>query len=117
MESCDSLIGCPVDGIWSDWNTYSECTASCGSGTQTRTRLCTGQSNGGQPCFGPATQTITCSTNINCPSLYLLSPRHSHTFHFYTTIVNGQWTTWSEQSPCSVTCGTGVVREYYMSIN
>lgn len=25
-------------------------------------------------------------------------------------IVNGQWTTWSQQSPCSATCGTGFVR-------
>ncbi|CAF0913672.1 unnamed protein product [Adineta ricciae] len=108
VESCNSLIGCPVDGTWSDWSTYSECTASCSSGTQTRTRLCTGQSNGGQPCFGSATQTITCSTNINCPSLYLLSRKHSNTAHFCNTIVDGQWTTWSEQSPCSVTCGTGV---------
>lgn len=79
IESCDSLIGCPVDGIWGVWSTYSDCTASCGSGMQTRTRLCTGQSNGGQPCFGSATQAITCSTNINCPSLYLLSRKHRYT--------------------------------------
>ncbi|UJR31957.1 hypothetical protein I4U23_019430 [Adineta vaga] len=89
IESCNSSIGCPVDGVWSSWDNYSECTASCGSGIQTRTRLCTGQSNGGQPCFGSATQTITCATNVTCP-------------------VDGQWTTWSTQSPCSATCGTGI---------
>jgi len=71
-ESCNSSISCPVDGVWGSWGTYSTCTASCGSGIQTRTRLCSNQSNGGQPCYGSATQTISCATNITCPGLSLL---------------------------------------------
>lgn len=31
-------------------------------------------------------------------------------FLFFKIIVDGQWTTWSQQSPCSATCGTGYVR-------
>jgi hypothetical protein len=69
VQSCNSSIPCPVDGVWGAWGNYSECTVSCGSGTQTRTRVCVGQSNGGQPCFGSATQTIACATNISCPGL------------------------------------------------
>ncbi|CAF1064997.1 unnamed protein product [Adineta steineri] len=89
IQSCNTSINCPVDGVWSGWGNYSDCTASCGNGIQTRTRICTGQSDGGQPCFGSATQTILCATNVTCP-------------------VDGQWTTWSSQSPCSATCGAGV---------
>lgn len=68
LASCNSTIGCPVDGVWGAWNNYSDCTTSCGVGTQTRTRLCNGQQNGGLSCFGSATQTITCNTSIPCPS-------------------------------------------------
>ncbi len=72
MEACNSSIGCPVDGVWGSWSTYSDCTASCGSGIQTRIRACYNQSDGGQPCYGSATQTITCNTNVSCPGLIIL---------------------------------------------
>ncbi|CAF4459890.1 unnamed protein product, partial [Rotaria sp. Silwood2] len=88
VESCNSSINCPVDGVWGTWSSYSDCTASCNTGTQTRTRLCMNQSDGGQPCYGSATQTTSCNTNVTCP-------------------IDGQWTTWSSRSPCSATCGTG----------
>jgi hypothetical protein len=67
MASCNSSIACPVDGVWSAWSNYSDCTASCGNGIQTRTRVCNYQSDGGQPCYGSATQSISCNTNISCP--------------------------------------------------
>lgn len=88
LETCNSSIPCPVDGVWSDWSNYTACTASCGQGIRTRTRLCVNQAYGGQSCFGSATQTESCSSNISCP-------------------IDGQWTTWSTASPCSTTCGTG----------
>ena len=58
-----------MDGVWGSWGTYSDCTASCGNGIQTRTRICTNQADGGQPCYGSATQTISCATNLSCPGL------------------------------------------------
>ena len=70
VQSCNSGINCPVDGSWGPFINESDCTASCGIGTKTRKRQCYNQSNGGQPCYGSAIQTIVCDTNISCPSLY-----------------------------------------------
>ena len=44
------------------------CSASCGDGTQTRTRTCTNPApaNGGADCVGPATETQACIENV-CP--------------------------------------------------
>jgi hypothetical protein len=111
ISSCNSSIECPVDGVWTTWTNYSDCTASCGTGIQTRTRACVNQTNGGQTCVGSATQSVLCNTNIACPGLTVLLcyRKHMHIL-FLNMIVNGQWTTWSQQSPCSATCGNGYVR-------
>jgi hypothetical protein len=68
----------PIDCQWSDW---SECSLSCGGGTQTRI-IETYPSNGGQECGNKATQ--DCNTQ-NCP-------------------IDCQWSDWSE---CSLSCGGG----------
>jgi len=60
---------CPIDGGYSDWSA-SECSVTCGGGTQTLTRTCTNPppSNGGKDCsgLGPATKTQECNTQ-ECP--------------------------------------------------
>jgi len=80
---------CPIDGGYSDWST-SECSVTCGGGTQTLKRTCTNPppSNGGKNCegLGPAQKTQECNTNP-CP-------------------IDGGYTGWST-SECSVTCGGG----------
>ena len=66
--SC-STAACPTDGYWSAWSDYSACSVTaCGSsGTQTRTRTCTPPTNGGAPCSGSSSETISCSTAA-CPT-------------------------------------------------
>ncbi|KAL5254009.1 hypothetical protein ACHWQZ_G013690 [Mnemiopsis leidyi] len=57
-----------VDGGWTDWGTWSKCSAGCGGGTQTRTRTCTNPApaNYGADCVGEATETKNCNEQ-GCP--------------------------------------------------
>ncbi|XP_056379622.1 hemicentin-1 isoform X2 [Hyla sarda] len=80
---------CPVDGSWSDWSPWEECSKTCGSGKKTRTRTChipPGQ-EGGKSCLGKAVDTIVCNTEP-CP-------------------VDGKWSSWQSWGACSKTCGKG----------
>ena len=57
-----------VDGNWSEWSSWEECTRSCGRGNRTRTRTCNNPSvqHGGRPCEGTAVETIMCNVRP-CP--------------------------------------------------
>ncbi|KAL9951955.1 hypothetical protein ACROYT_G044715 [Oculina patagonica] len=88
-EECNQQE-CLVDGGYTEWS-ISECSVTCGGGTQTLTRTCTNPSpsNGGKDCseLGPDEKTISCSEQ-ECP-------------------VDGGYTDWLKCSQCSVTCGGG----------
>ncbi|KAL5248468.1 hypothetical protein ACHWQZ_G017606 [Mnemiopsis leidyi] len=79
----------PVNGGWSSYGTWSECTETCGTGTQTRTRTCTNPAPqyGGADCTETAEETQECNTNP-CP-------------------IDGGWSSYGDWSGCSQTCGTG----------
>ncbi|XP_071802483.1 A disintegrin and metalloproteinase with thrombospondin motifs 10-like [Asterias amurensis] len=80
-----------VHGGWSDW-TFSDCSTTCGAGTQTRSRTCTNPTprNGGSQCSGSSSEGgILCNTHQPCP-----------------TVVDGGWSDWT-YSDCSTTCGAG----------
>jgi hypothetical protein len=50
IASC-GLEECPVDCVFGEWMEWSPCSATCGGGTQSRTRfIVTPASNGGQDC-------------------------------------------------------------------
>ena len=82
---------CPVNGGYTQWTRFSECTKSCGIGTQRRTRNCSNPApkHGGKDCssLGADTETQQCNTH-HCP-------------------VNGGYTQWTEFSECSKSCGNG----------
>ncbi|XP_065934945.1 uncharacterized protein [Magallana gigas] len=63
-ENCNN-ISCPVDGGYSEWSSWTECTVTCGGGTSMRRRTCTNPSpqHGGKQCEGEANVTVECNTN------------------------------------------------------
>ncbi|XP_075444784.1 SCO-spondin-like [Ascaphus truei] len=81
-------IECRVDGGWTPWSPWSDCPVTCGTGVEIRTRACIDPPprNNGSVCQGPDTERQEC-TNRLC---------------------EGGWCDWSDWSPCSRTCGTGI---------
>uniref|UniRef100_A0A8B9LLU8 SCO-spondin n=1 Tax=Astyanax mexicanus TaxID=7994 RepID=A0A8B9LLU8_ASTMX len=81
-------IECRVDGGWTPWSMWSDCSVTCGRGTQIRSRACINPPprNNGTHCSGPERETNECQA---APCLDDLCP-------------------WSIWSPCSRSCGAGV---------
>ena len=92
---CDMKISCPIHGSWGQWSAYSECTASCGMGVQTRTRTCTdpAPAYGGDFCFGDNAEDIVCKAKTECP-------------------IDGRWTLWGDWGFCIAECGWGYQERY-----
>ncbi|XP_061191017.1 coadhesin-like [Saccostrea echinata] len=89
IRQCN-LRECPVNGTWSTWGSYSTCDKSCGGGWKVRFRDCSNPApaNGGLPCYGDSVQPTGCNM-LHCP-------------------VDGGWSSWSNVSQCSSSCGQGV---------
>ena len=78
-QSCSSTL-CPTES-YSTWSDYSDCSATCGNGFQTRTRQCLQP-----PCNEQTSERKRCQTVRCAPVRY------------------GSW------SRCSTTCGEGIQR-------
>lgn len=56
-----------IDGNYTEWAKWSDCSATCGGGSQVRSRNCTNPppQHGGRNCveLGPANQTQECNTD------------------------------------------------------
>ncbi|XP_034082408.1 adhesion G protein-coupled receptor B1 isoform X3 [Gymnodraco acuticeps] len=70
-----------------EWSAWSVCSATCGEGWQSRTRLCVYGSYSTQ-CSGKLREQRACNNSAVCP-------------------VHGSWDEWSPWSLCSSTCGRG----------
>ena len=66
-----------VNGKYSQWSEWSECSAECGGGTQTKTRTCTNPApaNGGADCVGDSSKTREC--NIRACGKEMIFPQPS----------------------------------------
>ncbi|KAF7648727.1 hypothetical protein LDENG_00152740 [Lucifuga dentata] len=87
---CQSVPGCHVDGAWSQWGAWTECSLPCGGGVTFRRRQCDNPppQSGGRGCLGAAEQQRDCNTHLCSDS-------------------SGPWLLWSGWSVCSVSCGGG----------
>ena len=62
-----------ADGGFSNWGVFTPCSATCGGGMQSRSRVCNNpppQYNG-KDCVGPVNETRACNT-FYCPSKFEL---------------------------------------------
>ncbi|XP_033738097.1 SCO-spondin-like isoform X2 [Pecten maximus] len=82
-----NLRPCPVDGNFTEWMEWSECSHTCGGGNRTRDRECVGTMHGGNLCEGQYNQTEGCNSH-ECP-------------------IDGVWELWGMWGECSVTCANG----------
>lgn len=55
-----------VDGVWTAWADWSDCSVTCANGTQWRNRTCVGPLYGGMNCTGDETQEKICVA-ASCP--------------------------------------------------
>eukprot|EP00042_Codosiga_hollandica_P025407 m.113148 g.113148 ORF g.113148 m.113148 type:complete len:369 (+) comp51861_c0_seq5:52-1158(+) len=62
-----AVPGCPIDCVVGDWGAFQDCSVSCGSGSQTRSRTVrVAAANDGLRCPSPLTESQPCYTR-NCP--------------------------------------------------
>ena len=59
-----------VNGSWGGWSDWSQCSKSCGGGTEERDRSCSSPApaHGGEDCQGKPTELRTCNKD-NCKSI------------------------------------------------
>ena len=53
-------------GVWGSWGQWTECSQTCGTGSQTRNRLCRSEDN---LCEGNSTSSKSCN-NGNCGKIF-----------------------------------------------
>lgn len=89
---CCRMVPGRVDGGYSEWGDWDDCTVTCGGGDQFRQRSCTNPppSGGGNNCLtlGLPFESQPCNVNP-CPA------------------VNGGLSQWSSWSDCTYSCGKG----------
>ena len=68
-----------VDGAWSDWMIWTQCSKSCGGGVKARRRYCSNPppNRNGQSCAGLVQETVACSENP-CPKRKCLAENTCH---------------------------------------
>ncbi|XP_066928478.1 A disintegrin and metalloproteinase with thrombospondin motifs gon-1-like [Clytia hemisphaerica] len=85
-EVCQLSNECKEESKWGSWTgTNDQCSTSCGGGRIRQRRLCLT----GQNCIGDEARDIDCNENIPCP-------------------VDGGFTSWTNWTVCSTTCGSGL---------
>ena len=68
---CFCLTAFPVNGKYSAWSEFTDCSKTCGRGQKSRRRSCTNPppQNGGKDCasLGSHTEYADCNVHASCP--------------------------------------------------
>ena len=95
LKVCN-IFPCPIHGGYGPWSNFSECSETCGNGTQQRTRNCSDPAPefSGRNCsrLGPSLEVLPCYT-MHCP-------------------INGGYSSWSNFSLCTKSCGSGIMTRW-----
>ncbi|XP_055944138.1 semaphorin-5B-like [Argiope bruennichi] len=72
---CPAATVSPIDGHWSEWSTWEECSAPCGGGIQVRRRRCNSPppQHGGKECIGCNQDYKFCNLQ-SCPEVKKSTP-------------------------------------------
>jgi len=88
---------------WSKWGRWSQCSATCGQGSQTRSRKCKKRRRLSTTCPGESIESKSCENRISCESVKKQLSDYKRTNRWRGRKVSG----WSPSTPCSATCGGG----------
>ncbi|XP_033122270.1 thrombospondin-2-like isoform X2 [Anneissia japonica] len=83
---------CPINGSWSEWTDFGDCSLTCGGGSRVRTRTCSDPAPNYNglicPIDDPTEESEICNTDT-CP-------------------VHGGWSEWELWDTCTKSCNGGL---------
>ncbi len=76
-----------MDGNWSEWSSWEECSRTCGQGNRTRVRTCSNPpaQHRGRACEGKAVEAIMCSIRP-CPGEWRNIPAPAYAWTYLVFI-------------------------------
>ncbi|KAM9347409.1 semaphorin-5B [Symphorus nematophorus] len=103
-QDCN-VQACPVNGAWSCWMPWSQCSVGCGGGHYQRTRSCNSPApaNGGDICIGLHTEEALCNTHTcddGCAARREQMVEPEQPVGEHQTDRKGGWMAWSLWSAC-----------------
>ena len=80
-----------VDGGWSSWDRWSQCTVTCRGGTRKRSRSCTNPpaAHGGKSCSGQHLEIEKCKDVFCSGNNEIASTENNFSSHFFYAVYNG----------------------------
>lgn len=83
-----------MNGGWSSWSPWSQCSSECDSGVQKRERFCSSPSpqHGGSSCLGPHIQTRECNSHLCSGTVLLIHYIYTGIYQVFLVYLCGIYT-------------------------